>query len=436
MVTPGWAEALLAALGAALLVAAWVDGEALRALTAAVGAGLVVAGALVARGNRRARRSLEHTLSLVREVGGGAEPAGEGLAGRVEEGVAGLVERVRGEERADAEQREFERAMIQETPSGLLLVGADGRVRTVNVALRRLLPVVDEPVGLLPIDACPIPELQALLDDVARSGRIDEREITVGPRDLILRGVPLRGGRARMAQVLEITSVRRAERARREFVANVSHELRTPVTALVGYAESLADEPGLPAGTRTMVDAIQRNALRLQRLVQDVLELSRIEARARDLPLSRQALGPLVEDIVDHYADAARDQGVALTVTVPEGLDAMVHGEALDHALGNLVDNAVKYTPRGGRVRVEARREGDRVVIDVIDDGPGIDPVHHPRIFERFYRVDPSRSRAIPGTGLGLAIVKHLCSAMGGEVSVASAAGEGSTFSLRLPAAG
>jgi two-component system phosphate regulon sensor histidine kinase PhoR len=257
----------------------------------------------------------------------------------------------------------------------------------------------------------------------------------VDGRDLVLRALPLEDAEGCMGVVLDVTSVRAAEKARRDFVANVSHELRTPVTAILGWSEALVQERGeLPAHVHDMVDAIDRNARRLGLLIEDVLHLSRIEARRADLHLEEEELAPLVDEVVARHRGRPDQAGVALRVDVPAAVAVPLNAEAFEHALGNLVDNALKYTPRGGAVVVAARCSDDHVDVTVSDTGIGIDVVHHARIFERFYRVDAGRDRAVGGTGLGLALVKHLCRAMRADVVLESRPGEGSTFTIRLPA--
>jgi signal transduction histidine kinase len=334
-----------------------------------------------------------------------------------------------------ADQR-LDAAMIRETPNGLLLLDPQGRIRRMNPAARRMLPIRGEPRGLAPIECIPLPALQEVVDDVLQSRAPSERGVQVDGVDLLVRAIPLAEDSGVMAIVLDVSSVRAAERARRDFVANVSHELRTPVTAILGWSEALAaDRETLPESARPMVAAIDRNARRLGRLIEDVLALSRLEARRADLPLRTMVLSPLVEEVLLRHASIAASQGVVLDAEVPDAMAAMVDAAAFEHALGNLVDNALKHTPSGGGVRVYARVEDDLVRIDVVDTGVGIAEVHHARIFERFYRVDTGRDRAVGGTGLGLALVKHLCHAMHADVSVASAPGEGSTFTIRLRAA-
>ncbi|MBM4367666.1 MAG: histidine kinase [Deltaproteobacteria bacterium] len=384
---------------------------------------------------RLARRWLDRLVHSVRRYARGEDrrlavdappPELESLSLALDDLVRALGEEASG---MRSELR-LEQEMVRQTPNGLVLVDAEGRVRMVNPAARVLLPVRGDPTGRPPIDAIPLAELQDVIDECREKNAIAERSVVYGPRDLVVRGLPLDGGRAALGVVLDITTVRAAERARRDFVSNVSHELRTPITTIVGFAEALGDEP-LPESSRPMVEAIQRNARRLHALVDDVLHLSRIESRGEDLACEVQPLRPLVDEVVQRIGPRAEARRQSLVVDGPD-LEASINADAFVHALGNLVDNAVKYTPEGGHVAVRLATAGHGVEVSVIDDGPGIDPVHHPRLFERFYRVDPGRSRDVGGTGLGLALVKHLCQAMRAEVSVKSAPGEGSCFVIRL----
>jgi len=182
-----------------------------------------------------------------------------------------------------------------------------------------------------------------------------------------------------------------------------------------------------------MAEAIHRNAHRLRDLFEDLLELSRIEARRRELPLQKLALAPLVAKAVTAAQDRAVQRKQKFLVEIPEELVAWANPEALGTIVGNLANNATNYTPEGGEIRVSAHRTPKEVVVEVRDNGIGIGRVHHQRIFERFYRVDEGRSRRVGGTGLGLAIVKHLAMASGCRLSLASEIGKGSVFMVHLP---
>jgi signal transduction histidine kinase len=223
---------------------------------------------------------------------------------------------------------------------------------------------------------------------------------------------------------------------RRDFIANASHELRTPVTAIQGYAETLLGSPVDDATRKQFLEIIHRHSLRLAALVEDLLELSELEARPPEQTVRERVE---VSGIAEHVRDTLRERATqrGATVQVAIAPEAAVCGDptGVEQVLENLTDNAIKYgRDSGGRVRVTGERRGDRVVLEVADDGPGIPAEHLPRLFERFYRVDAGRSREQGGTGLGLAIVKHLVESMGGTITVASTPGNGTKFTIDLPA--
>jgi two-component system phosphate regulon sensor histidine kinase PhoR len=222
---------------------------------------------------------------------------------------------------------------------------------------------------------------------------------------------------------------------RRDFVANVSHELKTPLTAIRGFAETLAAELEPEKQHARFADTIRTNAERMQHLIDELLDLARIESGGwRPTPVQVEVAAAASEAIAAHR-DEATQRGVALTLDVsPEASTVRADPVALRQVLGNLVDNAVRYTPGGGTVTVFSRREAGLVALGVRDTGTGIAAEHLPRVFERFYRADPARSRAAGGTGLGLAIVKHLVEAHGGHVNADSRFGAGTTVTAFFPA--
>ena len=233
----------------------------------------------------------------------------------------------------------------------------------------------------------------------------------------------------------DITRLERLERVRQEFLSNVSHELRTPLTAIITFVETLeAGAVDEPETARRFLSAVLRNADRMRGLINDILELSAIESGAVSVEPAPVRLSSLVSDCFTALAARAEERRVALVNEVPPGVFVHADARRLEQMLTNLVDNAVKFSREGGEVRVSHEREGARDRVRVADTGEGIAPEHLPRIFERFYRVDRARSRELGGTGLGLAIVKHLARAHGGEASVRSTPGHGSTFTVELPA--
>jgi two-component system, OmpR family, phosphate regulon sensor histidine kinase PhoR len=246
---------------------------------------------------------------------------------------------------------------------------------------------------------------------------------------------PLPGGRA-LAVLRDVTEEQRLEGVRRDFIANASHELRTPVSAITGAAETLLGLPPEDLGgtARGFVEMIARHSTRLSRLTRDLLDLSRLETGEFALEIGPLEVGALAAASVDLFRKGAQDKKITLGYDGPESLRVLADRRALEQILVNLLDNAVKHTPEGGRVTLLADDAGNEAVLSVLDTGPGIEPRHEARVFERFYRADPGRSRDMGGTGLGLAIVKHLAQAQGGQVGVETGQG-GSRFWVRLPKA-
>jgi two-component system phosphate regulon sensor histidine kinase PhoR len=230
----------------------------------------------------------------------------------------------------------------------------------------------------------------------------------------------------------DATDTERIEAMRRDFIANASHELRTPLTVIVGFLEIAMGDPGLDVTTRTAhLTLMTEQAQRMQRLIQDMLTLSRLESDEFPLKRERVDIKLLVESIA---AEARALSGGRHTIEVAvDGPDVMGSMEELRSAFANLASNAVRYSPNGGTIRLAWSRGPDALAFAVTDCGIGIDPEHIPRLTERFYRVDKSRSRETQGTGLGLAIVKHVLLRHGGKLTITSQPGKGSTFAATLP---
>jgi two-component system, OmpR family, phosphate regulon sensor histidine kinase PhoR len=230
--------------------------------------------------------------------------------------------------------------------------------------------------------------------------------------------------------------LKRADRIRRDFVANVSHELRTPLTAIRGYVEALLDEaPGDEAG-RKFLEVIQRHAARMERLVRDLLRLARLDAGQEALDLAECAVGPLFADVQADLAPLIERGGHRVTTSIDPGAETVRADPAKLHdVVRNLVENAVHHTPDGTAILLTAEPNGDVVRLSVSDSGPGIPQHDRLRVFERFYRVDKARARGSGegGTGLGLAIVKHLVGLHGGRVEAANREEGGAVFTVTLP---
>jgi two-component system phosphate regulon sensor histidine kinase PhoR len=333
------------------------------------------------------------------------------------------------------------RAVIDGMNEGVWITADDGTIIEHNNALKELLYAGQALLGERPGALFGSPVLDQAVTKACREGASTRLELPVEglrPRVLSVHVSPLGrelGGSA--AVVFDVTELRRLEKVRKDFVANVSHELRTPITAIRGYAETLQSGAlNDPATAAKMVDIILRQSERLSELVEDLLELSRLESKQLQLAAQPIDLADAAQRALEAVRPKARPRGTSIEVTVPPGLQVLGDQRAVEQIVLNLVDNAVKYSPNGGRVQVTAARHGDHVEMRVKDDGPGIEAKHLTRIFERFYRVDKGRSREMGGTGLGLSIVKHLVTAMGGDVRCESAPGQGSTFFVLLPVPG
>ena len=283
--------------------------------------------------------------------------------------------------------------------------------------------------------------MRDMVADVRRDGVIRDEELDVprgpvGPSRLLLQ--------VRVAQVTpdhllllaeDLTHARRLEAVRRDFVVNVSHELKTPVGALSLLAETVQDAADDPEAVRRFSGRMRAEAARLSALVHEIIELSRLQVAGALENAEEVAIDDVVTEAVDRARTAADAKAVRVVAGGDRGLVVIGDRNLLVTAVRNLLDNAVAYSPDGTRVSVGVRRRDDLVEVAVVDEGVGIAEADQERVFERFYRVDPARSRDTGGTGLGLSIVKHVAGDHGGDVSVWSQPGRGSTFTLRLPVA-
>ena len=232
----------------------------------------------------------------------------------------------------------------------------------------------------------------------------------------------------------DITELERLERIRREFFANLSHELRTPLTAVLAYADTLeAGGCDDPQNAKRFIGKLHKHATRMSKLITDISDLSAIESGSIHLALEPLRLHSIIADVIAFAEARRRDFPVSFCVSVPENLFVQADRTRLEQILSNLIDNAVKFNRPGGLVKVNAEQAGDKAVVLIEDTGAGITVSDLPRIFERLYRADKSRSNRIEGTGLGLAIVKHLVQAHRGEITATSEVGRGSRFTFTLP---
>jgi two-component system phosphate regulon sensor histidine kinase PhoR len=407
----------------------------LLAIGLAIGAALAL-GWLASRLAARPLRAMTESATRIAQGDFAIEPSTSpddfGILSRTLAALAAQLEAKLGEL---TEERDRLSAILAGMAEGVLVVGSQGDIVLANPAAEMILgPAL---VGKRVAEAVTSPALRAVIEEAARTGTPHETEVETGTRTIALyvRRLAAHGG-GLVTVLRDMTRLRKLLVVRRDFVANVSHELRTPVTAIQGYAETLLRGPVDEATQRQFLEIIHRHGRRLGALVEGLLTLSELEARPPE-----QAVRDRVEvaAIADHVRATLRERATQREagVEVDVADDVLAHGDpvAVEQVIENLVDNAIKYGKEGGgHVRIVGRRHGDRVRLDILDDGPGIDAEHLPRLFERFYRVDAGRSRERGGTGLGLAIVKHLVEAMGGTVEVDSEAGRGTTFRVEWPA--
>jgi two-component system phosphate regulon sensor histidine kinase PhoR len=325
-------------------------------------------------------------------------------------------------------------ALVESMVEGVIAADERGRTVTANAAARRLL-------GYDLTDALPdLPELfrvkaaREVVDAVLLGQAVQDRELEIDGRAILMNARPLPSGGAVLV-IHDLTEIRRLEAVRRDFVANVSHELKTPLTSISGYAETLlADQPDAET-TRRFLTTILENARRMQRLVDDLLDLARIEAGRWQPEPEPVPVADTAQEMWNELAERAAARLIQFSLDVDPGAEIVTADvDALRQVLTNLLDNSLRYTSRGGRIVCRSRLEDGGVAISVADNGSGIGHEHLDRIFERFYRADQSRSREEGGTGLGLAIVKHLVEAHGGKVYAESERGAGTTVTCWFPA--
>ena len=416
-----------------------IVGRAQRPVLLAAVLALLIGIPLALLAAKRFARPLMDIAGAARSIARGAQPtfpySGIPDIDRLTNDLRGMHEQLG--ERFDAlRRRQSETAAIVDSMvEGVLSFDVRGRVITANPAARRMLGYGEQDelpeLGLL----FRAKEARELLDRVLVGEAVADREITLADRTYLLNGRPLPAGGSVLV-LHDLTRLRRLETVRRDFVANVSHELKTPLTAISGYTETLLTDQPDPVVTRQFLETILANARRMQRLVDDQLDLSRIESGGWQP-------SPEPVDIAAMAREAWRlalppaGEPPAFEVSIEPAIGMIdADPDALRQIFRNLFENAIRHTPPGGRITVSGTADREMTRISVTDTGIGIPSEHLPRLFERFYRVDPGRSRAQGGTGLGLAIVKHLVEAHGGRVAATSALGQGTTIHTWWPVPG
>ena len=330
-----------------------------------------------------------------------------------------------------ARERVLLSSVAEGLTQGVIAVDDDHRIELLNDAARQMLGVTSTPVGEPLIEFVRVPAVFELVG--GNEAATVEVQLPNG-RKTMIRVANRWGGEGRVLLLEDVTTMRRLENVRRDFVANVSHELRTPVAVIRANAETLlAGASADPVMAPKLIDGLHRNAERLARILADLLDLSRLDAGQYRLERTDVPLRAMTEQSLTAVEPQAQAREVTIHVEVPADVSVKADPKALDQIFVNLIDNAVKYTRASGNVWIQAKPDDTHVRIEIRDDGPGIADKHRERIFERFYLADPSRAREAGGTGLGLSIVKHLVESMGGAVGVEPNTPAGSTFWLRLP---
>jgi two-component system phosphate regulon sensor histidine kinase PhoR len=328
-------------------------------------------------------------------------------------------------------------AILAGMVEGVLVVDRQGRLQMVNRAAQHMLRVDPSAIGRPYLEVLRHPDVAAQLTRVLRGDEVGSQEVALSRdpgRTFMAGAAPVSGTGGGAVLVLhDITELRRADQIRRDFVANVSHELRTPLTAIRGYVEALLDEPADADSTHKFLEIIARHTTRMERLVKDLLRLARLDARQEALEMARCDVRQIFSGVVADLSPAIEAKRQHVSIDVPPEV-TQVDGDPakLHDIVRNLVENAVNYSPEGADVTLTASQANGQYTITVADSGPGIPQEDLARVFERFYRVDKSRSRP-GGTGLGLAIVKHLVELHGGEARAENAAGGGAVFTVVLP---
>ena len=338
-------------------------------------------------------------------------------------------------------------AVLSGMAEGVIAVDARRRLLFANASADKLFGLGAGSVGRLVPELIRSPQVQDAVDATLAASEPYRGEIKISdresgprsqPRELAVHGTPIPGFPPPGAVIVfhDVTELRRLERMRQDFVANVSHELKTPLASIKAYTETLLDWALHDENVNVrFLNRIEEQADRLNQLILDLLSLARLESGQEPFEHGPLVLAPLVSACVETHRERALAKNLAFAFDLGSLDDSLVLAdeEAIRQILDNLIDNAIKYTPEGGSVRVSCQLAGETIALEVADTGIGIPRDDLPRVFERFYRVDKARSRELGGTGLGLSIVKHLVQAIGGQITVDSRIGAGSRFTVLLP---
>jgi len=444
----GSLAALVAVMAATFFAAAsLVPGSTGRALALSLGVGGAGALGLSHLLARRLVRPLRQIERFASELADGDldrrlrwRTGGE--LGRIAQSLDRMADELQRRIDEATSEKEQLQAVLAGMVEGVLVVNAQGRVVHANPRLREMFAVWGDVAGRTPLEVIRHAGVDDALRAAAATTELVARELQVGAgegaRSIRVHAAAYPPGAPRLGTVAvfhDVTELRRLENLRRDFVANVSHELKTPLTAIRGFAETLVSADVPPEDLEKYLSVILRHAERLSNLIEDLLELSRIESRKQPLRVGPVDVARVASGIMAGMEPQFRARSLDVKLEPGDAPPALADRGAVEQILTNLLDNAAKYTNPGGRIEVRVAGHGEEVRVEVRDDGMGIPKQDLPRIFERFYRVEKARSRDLGGTGLGLSIVKHLVQALGGEIFVTSEPGRGSTFRFHLPRA-
>ena len=335
------------------------------------------------------------------------------------------------------------RAVLTSVVEGVLVIDKDERILLFNPALEKIFGInKDRAIGKFFWEVIRNNELNHLLREVMKKNKFMTKELTLffpeGEKVFKVHALPIKGRvdvSGLVAVLHNISEVKKLEKMRIEFVANVSHELRTPLTSIKGFVETLKDGAiDDPKQRLRFLDIIKSHTERLNNLINDLLELSKIESKEIRLEFQPVNLRELLDAVLSNLEESLKQKGHRMKIDFPAQIPPIkADPEKIEQVFTNLLDNAIKFTPNNGEICIKAIDKGKDIQIEVSDTGIGIPREHLPRLFERFYRVDKARSRELGGTGLGLSIVKHIIQAHGGKVGVESEVGKGSRFFFVLP---
>jgi len=418
-----------------------------RPLATATLLGLIAAVVVGTVLSRRITRPLEDLGRAATRISGGDLSGRVPIDGTEEIGRLGrtfntMAERLQETIGAISDERNRIEAIIAGMTDAVIATDRHDTIMLLNRAAQDLLRVSrEDALGRGAPTVFGNRRLAAMLHEATAYGRATAEELppgAMGDRVVEAHCAPIRNSAGEVtgavAVLRDVTELRQTERLRRELTANVSHELRTPLTSIKGFAETLLDGAMKDEETcRRFLSIINGETDRLVNLVDDLLDLSLLESKRVTLDLKPVDLGDLVAHTVDKLRPLAQTSHLTLVQSAPSGLVVFADANRLEQVLTNLVDNALKYTPAGGRIEVQAAAVNGEVEVAVFDTGNGIRPEDLPHVFERFYRADRSRTRGSGGTGLGLAIAKHIVEAHGGRISVSSRVDEGTTFKFSIP---